>query len=380
MNKVFTYIKNHGILTCYFKFKAKQILDNRKSPNLFDKLLMKTFHYTKSNKRKVAIIGTGYFAFSVIGNFLVRYSGASIKYVYDIDKRKQNRFEKFFAIKHSCNDLDDIKNDREVELVYIATNHSLHCQYAIEFLRCGKSVHIEKPHVTNNKQLKMLSQIIRTSNCGNIFLGFNRSKSPLFQKIKRADYYDQSLFSLNMNIIGHKLPNAHWYNKRSEGGRVLGNLTHWIELIFHFTSTESWPCIITPIRHDNCNKIIVINFRLQNGSQITLTFSALGETVSGVKEYITYQKGDYNFHCIDFQKCTVEINGNVVNKNTLRKNLGHQSNIINSYENRIANKEEAMAHVINSAKLSLLTFYSVVLGRPLNFTPTQLNKTSLPIT
>ena len=50
----------------------------------------------------------------------------------------------------------DIIDDPQIDLIYIASNHYTHAEYAIEALNKGKSVHIEKPHVVNESQLDRL--------------------------------------------------------------------------------------------------------------------------------------------------------------------------------------------------------------------------------
>ncbi len=41
-------------------------------------------------------------------------------------------------------------------MIYIASNHASHAEYAIQALNTGKNVHIEKPHVVTEDQLERL--------------------------------------------------------------------------------------------------------------------------------------------------------------------------------------------------------------------------------
>ena len=73
--------------------------------------------------------------------------------------------------------------NQEVKLVYIASNHSSHADYAVQLMRFGKNVHIEKPHVVSNNQLTtLMNEYIKKKS--KIFLGFNRNQTKFTNLIK----------------------------------------------------------------------------------------------------------------------------------------------------------------------------------------------------
>ena len=70
------------------------------------------------------------------------------------------------------------------DLVYIASNHATHSQYAVRALKSGCDVYIEKPISTTWNQLKELIEIEKiTSN--RIFVGYNRPFSPAVLIVKK---------------------------------------------------------------------------------------------------------------------------------------------------------------------------------------------------
>ena len=76
----------------------------------------------------------------------------------------------------------DLFDDDSVELVYIASNHASHADYAVRFISAGKNVHIEKPHVVSNEQLIILfGNAVHPAS--NVFLGFNRPRSVLMKSL-----------------------------------------------------------------------------------------------------------------------------------------------------------------------------------------------------
>src|SRR5262249_60354310 len=106
-----------------------------------------------------------------------------------------------------------------IDLIFIASNHASHAEYAIQALAQGKSVHIEKPHVVTEDQLRRLCAAMSRSK-GKVNLGFNRPHSRIGKEIKRHLDAQSGAAMFNWFIAGHELPAGHWYFKAEDGGRV----------------------------------------------------------------------------------------------------------------------------------------------------------------
>ena len=72
-------------------------------------------------------------------------------------------------------------NYENIDIVYIATSHSSHCEYAIESLKANCDVYVEKPLVTSWEQFERLKKV-RDLVQKNIFVGYNRPFSPGIKK------------------------------------------------------------------------------------------------------------------------------------------------------------------------------------------------------
>src|SRR6185312_5865107 len=135
-------------------------------------------------------------------------------------------------------DAHRIIHDDAIDLVFIASNHASHAEYAIEALQQGKSVHIEKPHVVNEDQLLRLCDAMAKST-GKVTLGFNRPLSRIGLEIKRHLDSQKGSAVYNWFVAGHEIPPDHWYFHEKEGGRVLGNLCHWTDFVYQLVPRES---------------------------------------------------------------------------------------------------------------------------------------------
>ena len=137
----------------------------------------------KMNGSHVGIIGCGNFAFSNIAYYLNKKYGRVIRGAMDIDIHRAASLFESYNLSYYTHDAERIIQDPQIQLVYIASNHSSHAEYAIAALEHGKSVHIEKPHVVSDDQLVRLCEMMQRVG-GKVALGFNRPGSPIGRKIK----------------------------------------------------------------------------------------------------------------------------------------------------------------------------------------------------
>tara|TARA_B100000519_G_scaffold203428_1_gene226711 strand:+ start:21110 stop:22252 length:1143 start_codon:yes stop_codon:yes gene_type:complete len=326
--KVLRYFRLFGISRTLYKI---YLLSHNKSSEQFKGDILISNSKNKSYS-SVAIIGCGSFAFSNICFFLYKSDRRSLRYAFDIDKAKALNLCKTYNGYAAISNFEYIINDDKVKIVYIASNHSSHAEYAIKCLNKNKSVHIEKPHAVNEDQLKQLISAAKKSS-GNLFLGFNRPKSKMAKDvIKKLDSADGSI-SMSFFVVGHKLDIGHWYFSTKEGGRVLGNLCHWTDLSLHLINRKenAFPCKIKSISGDDPNSNFVVSTVFNDGSLVTFNFSAKGYSFEGVREFIQIHKGELLIHLRDFQKLEGWKMNKVFKTNLFFRNQGHEANILNSY-------------------------------------------------
>ena len=101
-----------------------------------------------------------------------------IRGALDHNANRAASFYQRYGLDYYTTDPDEFFDDPAIDLVYIASNHASHAEYAIRALERGKAVHIEKPHVVTESQLRRLCATMRRTG-GKVRLGFNRPRSPL---------------------------------------------------------------------------------------------------------------------------------------------------------------------------------------------------------
>ncbi len=109
-----------------------------------------------SSSRKVAIIGCGNYSFSNIAYYLAKRDPGFLRATCDTQTSRALSLCKAYGGSYAVTDWKEIAEDPQVKIVFIASNHASHAEYAVACIEAGKHVHIEKPHVVNQEQLDRL--------------------------------------------------------------------------------------------------------------------------------------------------------------------------------------------------------------------------------
>ena len=349
VKKVFRYIKLYGFQRTLIKIRSQFHLKRN-----FSSLPKNNQHC--AHKKVVGIIGAGNFSYSHIAYYLRKNFGNVIKGSMDKDINRAASLFYDYKLNYYTTDDEKIINDDSIKLVYVASNHSTHAEYAIRAIDKGKAVHIEKPHITNIKQLVNLCTTIEKNN-GLVRLGFNRPNSKLFNLISNYLNKEEGPMFLNWFVSGHYLEENHWYYKKNEGGRIMGNLTHWIDLSLRMVPAENlYPIKIIPTRSTEKDQNISISYVFGNQSIATISFSAKGAMFEGVRESLNAHRGDVLIRLTDFQAIRIDKNEKSITKKLFYKDQGHEKTIVDSFK-MISNHSlsQSVEYIWNSGYLALKT-------------------------
>jgi predicted dehydrogenase len=293
----------------------------------------------EKTERHVGIIGCGNYAFSNLAYYIKKNFGDVIRGSADIDIHKAASLFERYHLDYFTDNPNDVITDEEIDLIYIASNHASHAEYAIKALELGKSVHIEKPHAVTEDQLRRLCRVAEGSS-GKVNLGFNRPASKIGVKIKGALGSQKGASMLNWFVAGHEIEPSHWYFNKDEGGRVLGNLCHWTDFIYQMIDAGGrYPVTITPTRAEKSDCDIAVTYIFGDGSIAAITFSAKGHTFEGVRERFAAHRGNILISMDDFQNLVIEEIDKKTKISNLFRDHGHGKNIVYSY--RMAKEKDS---------------------------------------
>ncbi|MBP1841607.1 Gfo/Idh/MocA family protein [Formosa algae] len=135
------------------------------------------------NKIVWGIIGCGDVAEVKSGPAFSLVKNSELKSVMRRNLAKAEDFAKRHHVKHWFNDASDILNDPDINAVYIATPPASHLQYALEAIKAGKHVYLEKPMTLNTAEADQIVRALKASKT-KLTVAHYRRHLPAFLKVK----------------------------------------------------------------------------------------------------------------------------------------------------------------------------------------------------
>ena len=205
---------------------------------------------------------------------------------------------------------EEVIRDPEVNTVFIVTRHNSHAKYVIEALNAGKNVFVEKPLAMNEQELEQVLMARQQSSGTNLMLGFNRRFSPAVLKIKSILPRELPK-AIHMRINAGAVPPDHWVNDPDlGGGRIIGEVCHFIDLGMHLSEGKIISVNAENIRdHYGLNDTLIISLKFDNGSIASISYFSNGNK-HVAKEEMEIFCGGLIARIDDFK--TLEIFGNKI--------------------------------------------------------------------
>ena len=120
-------------------------------------------------------------------------------------------------------------DDPDVSVVVIATPHDVHADLASRALSAGRDVWCEKPLALTCDGLDEVEKAWRESG-RQLTLGFNRRWAPAVRAAQQALAAEPAPKLVVYRIAAGQVPEGHWYRDRRQGGRLLGEVCHFVDL------------------------------------------------------------------------------------------------------------------------------------------------------
>lgn len=289
----------------------------------------------KSRHRDIGIVGCGQYAFSTIGHGLWRRYGNRISVAYDIDAAVQQQFERSYSVRSSAKSFADVLAVDGLKIVYIASNHASHAEYAVSSILAGKITYVEKPVATTYLQLVMIAKALERQPVA-IFAGYNRPFSQAILDLRSALKIKSSEgISLQCFISGHSLPPSHWYRKPEEGTRICGNVGHWLDLAVHIFYWRKLPdklkISLTIADESAPDDDLVIAFSSDLGDVVSIMITSRCEPFEGINETINFQHHNTIAKIDDFRTMNLWQGPKLVRKKYWPKDAGHRTAVLQPF-------------------------------------------------
>jgi predicted dehydrogenase len=285
-------------------------------------------------RRDVAVVGCGQFSFATIGAVLCAHRGNCFVDCFDTDVRAQETFARFYRIQAPSRSAGDAMGNPGADVVYIASNHASHTDYAIQALDLGKRVYVEKPVAVTWEQAGRLFGATKR-HASRIFSGYNRPFSGAVRDLRRMGAGSAGPISMTCTVLGHALPPEHWYRRPEEGTRICGNVGHWLDLAMHVLRWSGAPmdfdvalgCSSGRARDDDLS----ITLSTARGDLVCIVLTARSEPFEGINETIVYQEPGLIAKIDDFRSMALWREHEAFKFRYWPKDVGHESAILQPF-------------------------------------------------
>lgn len=129
------------------------------------------------------IIGCGNVTEKKSGPAFNKIEGSKLVAVMRRNASKAEDYARRHGVRKFYTDASLLINDPEVNAVYIATPPDTHAKYAIEAMKAGKAVYVEKPMARNMAECEEMIRVSEQTGQP-LFVAYYRRRLPVFLKIK----------------------------------------------------------------------------------------------------------------------------------------------------------------------------------------------------
>jgi predicted dehydrogenase len=181
---------------------------------------------------RIGVIGAGNYAKSMILPELAKLQGASLEGICTARGMNAESLARRYGFRRACTDATELIGDPSIDALVIATRHDRHAALALEALRAGKHVYVEKPLALDESQLAPILEFLsgRGPDGPTLWLGHNRRFSPFIRRaLEHLDGVEVRQVACTVRSAG--VPADSWYQDAAEGGGLLfGDVCHFIDL------------------------------------------------------------------------------------------------------------------------------------------------------
>jgi predicted dehydrogenase len=198
------------------------------------------------NTLKWGILGPGAIALD-FAKAIIEVNGS----VYAVGARnleKAKAFASAYHIEKIYGNYEEMLNDPEIDVVYIATPHSNHYEYIMKSLNNNKHVFCEKAITVNSKQLREIVNIAEQKNLV-VAEAMTIYHMPLFKKLRHIIDSGQigklKMIQVSFGSCKEYDVTNRFFNKDLAGGAILDIGTYALSFTRYFLSSQPYEVLTT---------------------------------------------------------------------------------------------------------------------------------------
>jgi predicted dehydrogenase/threonine dehydrogenase-like Zn-dependent dehydrogenase len=282
------------------------------------------------NRISVGLLGAGVFAAGTLVPAVKAAGNATLAGVCTATGARARHAAEKFGFRYCTTDEAQLIHDPAVNTLIVATRHHLHARQVLSGLREGKHVFCEKPLCLSEDDLRSIVRAylgISSAPRPQLMVGFNRRFAPMTAQIKSFFATISEPLALHYRVNAGCLPPDHWVNDREQGGgRILGEVCHFVDLLMFLASSPITEVEGRALRNSRrySGDNVVVSIRFANGSEGTISYLANGDRAFS-KERLEMFGGGAVAVIDDFRRLELTRDGNPKTINARwRQEKGHR--------------------------------------------------------
>ncbi len=253
-------------------------------PDFKEKIINPRSLKAANNQIRLGIIGPGGFAKGMhLPNLKALPKDYHLQAVVSRTGHNAVAIANQFNANYSTTSYEEVLQDPNVDAVLICTRHHLHAAMALQALRAGKHVLVEKPLALTQDELDAMIHFYQKGPNDNkplLITGFNRRFSPYMKRIKEIIAQCTGSMIINYRMNAGYIPLDHWAHGAEGGGRNLGEACHIYDLFTFLTDSQVLSVqtsVIEPkTNYYSATDNFMVTLTFADGSIANLTYTALG--------------------------------------------------------------------------------------------------------
>lgn len=230
----------------------------------------------------IGVIGAGLFAKGTILPILKGLPGVRLRGVCTCSGLTARHAAETFGFEYCTSDDQELLKDSEIDLIFVLTRHGSHSRLATEALRAGKHVFVEKPLALTMDQLRQLLNAFEAGDGPHpvLMVGFNRRFSPFAKWLRDGFSGVREPLAVQCIVNAGPVPAEAWvYDAADGGGRILGEVCHFVDLIQYIAGSLPQRVYAESLisSHSQSSDNLLITLKMASGSLGCITYLSEGD-------------------------------------------------------------------------------------------------------
>ncbi len=226
-----------------------------------------------------------------------------------------------FGFESICSSARELLETESLDAVFITTPHSTHAALVCESLAAGKHVFVEKPLCVAPEELDRI--VAAYARAGRLLMvGFNRRFSPFAREARDLLRARTAPLRFDYRVNAGPVPAGHWLARAQEGGRIIGEVCHFIDLVAYLAASPPSRVWTTGSAEGDAQ----LHLELQDGSSGSIHYLT-SNRARLAKERLEIFAPHLAIEMDDFVSATVHQDGKRRKLRWDRQDKGHQAEI-----------------------------------------------------